>query len=156
MTEFEESEDFDNIPKGLWFALVSLTTVGYGDVTPNTVEGKMVASTAICVGVVLMAGPVAVMSTNFSKCYQENRRMEKHRRDVEKHRQHVNKMAKMRGKQAFGENLKMVLKESMDKAMSLVAYRRFMQVPKEEGEEEGEEGRGGGGGEGGRGRGGGG
>jgi len=33
----------------------------------------------------------------------------------------------MRGKQAFGENLKMVLKESMDKAVSLVAYRRFMQ-----------------------------
>ena len=60
-----ENPDFDTIPKGLWFSLVTLTTVGYGDRVPDTSAGKFIASVSICLGLILMTGPVAVMATNF-------------------------------------------------------------------------------------------
>jgi len=46
---------FTNIPQGLWWAIVTVTTVGYGDLIPITILGKMVAALTMIAGLVLFA-----------------------------------------------------------------------------------------------------
>jgi len=48
-----EGETFDSIPIGMWFGLVTLTTVGYGDISPETTVGYLVGSVAIIFGLCL-------------------------------------------------------------------------------------------------------
>ena len=62
----ECDDSFDSIPKGMWWAIVTLSTVGYGDAVPKSPGGKIVAAIAICVGILMLAGPVAGQSK--SKC----------------------------------------------------------------------------------------
>ena len=51
--------------------LVTFTTVGYGDVSPEGHAGKVVGSVAILAGVVLLAMPLAIVGNNFSKAWEE-------------------------------------------------------------------------------------
>jgi len=48
-----EPETFYSIPIGMWFGLVTLTTVGYGDISPKTTDGYLVGSVAIIFGLCL-------------------------------------------------------------------------------------------------------
>jgi len=52
---------FASIPDGMWWAMVTMTTVGYGDYVPATVGGKIVASFTMLAGLVFLALLVAVM-----------------------------------------------------------------------------------------------
>jgi len=53
----EEGEDsgFDSIPKGMWFAVVTMTTVGYGDLYPTSFMGYMLGTFTILCGLILMS-----------------------------------------------------------------------------------------------------
>ncbi|KAG2496769.1 hypothetical protein HYH03_005177 [Edaphochlamys debaryana] len=57
---------FESIPSGFWWAIVTLMTVGYGDVTPITLGGRFVAACCMLLGILAIALPVAVIGTNFS------------------------------------------------------------------------------------------
>lgn len=58
---------FSSIPAALWWAAVTLTTVGYGDIVPVTPAGKLIASlTAIC-GLAMFALPVGIIASGFSE-----------------------------------------------------------------------------------------
>ncbi|GFR51863.1 hypothetical protein Agub_g14336, partial [Astrephomene gubernaculifera] len=57
---------FESIPAGFWWAMVSLMTVGYGDVVPLTLGGRLVGMATMLCGLLAIALPVAVMGTNFS------------------------------------------------------------------------------------------
>ncbi|MGL5114387.1 MAG: cyclic nucleotide-gated ion channel [Beijerinckiaceae bacterium] len=62
-----QPEKFGSIPDAMWWAIITLTTVGYGDVFPITPAGKLVASvTALC-GLVMLALPVGIIATSFSE-----------------------------------------------------------------------------------------
>jgi voltage-gated potassium channel len=61
-----QPEKFGTIPQAMWWAIVTLGTVGYGDVVPVTPLGKMVAVFAIIGGFVLIALPVAIIATAFA------------------------------------------------------------------------------------------
>ena|SRR5436190_19594554 len=50
LIQFLDRKDFANVWVGLWWAIQTVTTVGYGDVTPKTVGGRLVA------GIVMLAG----------------------------------------------------------------------------------------------------
>ena len=55
---FEKNSDplhFGSILRSLWFSVVSITTVGYGDVTPSTVIGKIVSTLFAMLGIVCVA-----------------------------------------------------------------------------------------------------
>ena len=68
---FAESRDeFESIPTGWWWALVTLTTVGYGDVYPKTWVGRAVASACALTGVVLIALTLPIFVNNFLTLYQ--------------------------------------------------------------------------------------
>ena len=63
-------EGLETIPQGLWFALVTITTVGYGDVVPTTPMGCIVATMCAIIGILVVATPIPIIADNFSKLYQ--------------------------------------------------------------------------------------
>ncbi|WP_432201213.1 ion transporter [Erythrobacter sp. W53] len=71
----EQPEVFGSIPRALWWAVITLTTVGYGDVTPITLEGKMVAGLVAFAGIALVALPTGILAAAFSDGMQRQREM---------------------------------------------------------------------------------
>ena len=61
-----QPDKFGTIPQAMWWAIVTLGTVGYGDVVPVTPLGKMVSMFAIVIGFAMIALPVAIISTAFA------------------------------------------------------------------------------------------
>jgi voltage-gated potassium channel len=60
---------FESIPKSFWWGIATLTTVGYGDVYPITVQGRLVAAVAMIAGIVCVALPTTVLGVQFSEAY---------------------------------------------------------------------------------------
>ena len=61
-----QPDKFGTIPQAMWWAIVTLGTVGYGDVVPVTSLGKIVSVFAIVVGFAMIALPVAIVSRAFT------------------------------------------------------------------------------------------
>lgn len=77
--------DFTSIPVGLWWAIVTMTTVGYGDMVPKTYVGMFVGALCALAGVLTIALPVPVIVSNFAMVYshsQARARLPKKRRRV--------------------------------------------------------------------------
>jgi voltage-gated potassium channel len=68
-----QPDKFGTIPDAMWWAIVTLATVGYGDVTPITPLGKLFGSVVILAGLIIVALPVGIIATAFAN--------EIHRRD---------------------------------------------------------------------------
>ncbi|KAM4744618.1 voltage-gated potassium channel regulatory subunit KCNG4-like isoform 1-T2 [Anableps anableps] len=62
---------FSSIPASYWWAIISMTTVGYGDMVPRSVPGQMVALISILSGILIMAFPATSIFHTFSRSYQE-------------------------------------------------------------------------------------
>ena len=68
-----QPDKFGTIPDAMWWAIVTLGTVGYGDAIPITALGRMIAGVTIFVGLLMVALPVGIVATAFAN--------EVHRRD---------------------------------------------------------------------------
>jgi voltage-gated potassium channel len=62
-----QPDKFGSIPDAAWWALATLTTVGYGDVVPVTPWGKLLGGVVMLLGVGMVALPVAIIATGFSQ-----------------------------------------------------------------------------------------
>ncbi len=69
--EHEKNAGFYNIPQSIYWAIVTITTVGYGDVAPVTAMGKVVASFIMILGYAIIAVPTGIMSASLVSQYRE-------------------------------------------------------------------------------------
>lgn len=69
----ETGTDFNTIPIGFWWAITTMTTVGYGDITPRTPVGYIVGTACAVCGVLLVALTFPVISNNFTLFYEHVR-----------------------------------------------------------------------------------
>jgi len=60
-----DSEEYPNAWVGMWWALQTVTTIGYGDVTPKETSGRLVASFVMLEGVALLTITIAVITSTF-------------------------------------------------------------------------------------------
>ncbi|XP_072242217.1 A-type voltage-gated potassium channel KCND2-like isoform X2 [Leuresthes tenuis] len=73
------SSKFTSIPAAFWYTIVTMTTLGYGDMVPKTIVGKVFGSICSLSGVLVIALPVPVIVSNFSRIYHQSQRAEKRR-----------------------------------------------------------------------------
>jgi voltage-gated potassium channel len=62
-----QPEKLGTVPDAMWWAIVTLGTIGYGDVVPMTALGKLIAAVTIFFGLVMVALPVGIIATAFSE-----------------------------------------------------------------------------------------
>jgi voltage-gated potassium channel len=69
----EQPDAFPSIPAAMWWGVVTLTTVGYGDVYPVTVLGKLFGATLAFIGIGLFALPAGIVAAGFSEELQRKK-----------------------------------------------------------------------------------
>ncbi|PJB14751.1 MAG: ion transporter [Flavobacteriales bacterium CG_4_9_14_3_um_filter_32_8] len=62
-----EKSGFNSIPQGIYWAIVTITTVGFGDIVPQTIFGKILASFAMILGYVIIAIPTGIITVEISR-----------------------------------------------------------------------------------------
>lgn len=67
LIESNQGSGFDNIPRSVYWAIVTLTTVGYGDIAPITPFGQFIASFIMILGYAIIAIPTGIVSVEYSK-----------------------------------------------------------------------------------------
>ncbi len=63
----DESDGFTSIPRSIYWAIVTLTTVGYGDISPQTALGQMLAALIMILGYSIIAVPTGIMGLEIAR-----------------------------------------------------------------------------------------
>ncbi|XP_068453593.1 potassium voltage-gated channel subfamily KQT member 2-like isoform X2 [Clinocottus analis] len=72
--EKESNEEFETYADALWWGLITLTTIGYGDKVPKTWNGRLLAATFSMIGVAFFALPAGILGSGFALKVQEQHR----------------------------------------------------------------------------------
>ncbi|XP_029995343.1 potassium voltage-gated channel, KQT-like subfamily, member 2a isoform X3 [Sphaeramia orbicularis] len=72
--EKEENKEFETYADALWWGLITLTTIGYGDKVPKTWNGRLLAATFSMIGVAFFALPAGILGSGFALKVQEQHR----------------------------------------------------------------------------------
>jgi voltage-gated potassium channel len=62
-----QPEIFSSIPASMWWGVITLTTIGYGDTYPVTVIGKVVGAGVAIIGIAVYAIPTGIMASAFTE-----------------------------------------------------------------------------------------
>ncbi|CAG2206171.1 KCND2 [Mytilus edulis] len=65
----ENTNDFTSIPETWWYTVVTMTTLGYGDMVPATVVGKIIGALSVIIGFLLFSLIIPIMATRFMTLY---------------------------------------------------------------------------------------
>ncbi len=68
-----ESNGFNSIPQGIYWAIVTMTTVGYGDLAPHTPLGKFLASLLMLIGYSILAIPTGIVSVELAEAHRSSK-----------------------------------------------------------------------------------
>ncbi|XP_039272348.2 voltage-gated potassium channel regulatory subunit KCNF1-like isoform X1 [Styela clava] len=71
-----EDEKFRHLGDSFWWATITVTTVGYGDITPDSATGKIIASMAFLIGVLAIGVPIHPIIANFTYFYTRTQEIE--------------------------------------------------------------------------------
>jgi voltage-gated potassium channel len=83
-----EENGFTSIPQSVYWAIVTITTVGYGDIAPATVAGKILASLAMLTGYSIIAVPTGIISVEIGKAVKAGRNTRHQSCSYCKHKDH--------------------------------------------------------------------
>lgn len=70
---------FDNALSGLWWAVATLTTVGYGDIYPMTAAGRILSAIIALLGIGMIAVPTGIITAGFSEQIEKTEKSEDER-----------------------------------------------------------------------------
>ncbi|KAI3388903.1 hypothetical protein SNEBB_006736 [Seison nebaliae] len=105
----EDKKNYPSLPESLWWALITATTVGYGDFVPKTFFGYVVGSVCAITGMLVVAFTVPVGVSNFTLFYgyaqsrlQHKKRMKKQKENLKKMVAQKNRKRKIRVANLFG------------------------------------------------------
>jgi voltage-gated potassium channel len=118
---YAQPDAFGSIPASMWWAFVTLTTVGYGDITPITVGGKIFGSMVMVCGVGVAAMPAGIFASSFVQLVREQ---EQERRLKNNKRKRQVQASKVKSSQESGElhHLDMSLSEQRDVTYMMDEY----------------------------------
>ena len=68
-----QPEIFSSIPASMWWGIITLTTIGYGDTYPVTVMGKIVGGAVAVLGIAVYAIPTGIMASAFTEELRKKR-----------------------------------------------------------------------------------
>lgn len=71
LVESERNPAISSIPKGIYWSIVTLTTVGYGDITPHTDIGMFISGVVMILGYAIIAVPTGIVTADMAKSYQK-------------------------------------------------------------------------------------
>ncbi|CAI9732659.1 potassium voltage-gated channel protein Shaw-like [Octopus vulgaris] len=92
---YAEDHNITTIPLGLWWALITMTTVGYGDIYPTSNVGYLVGSLCAVTGLFMVGFTVPIIVNHFVMYYKHMKSMQEARKRDERAKKEMDRMRKL-------------------------------------------------------------
>jgi len=72
---FEPKDNIESFPRAMWFTVVTMSTVGYGDTVPHSVPGYLIVSVLVIISALYMAIPLGIVGSAFNRVWEDRDRL---------------------------------------------------------------------------------